>query len=150
MQSKIRSDSSFSKCGDLIYITSTWAQSGTIARLSLLRTSLLSLYEYTLWNIYRMSQQKRQLLINNRTKVFCLIFLFSLLDSVFPDLDFEMKTIQIRLNLSEIFSFEVHHSKFYRPNFGDLGKVNFLIIGRPSPKSKVGFWVTVTLDNLEF
>ena len=60
-------------------------------------------------------------LINNGTRVFCLIFkCFSILNKAYSNLDFETKTVEICVNLSEKYFFEVGHSKFYKPNFGNF------------------------------
>ena len=71
--------------------------------------------------------------INNRTKVFCLIFIFffSVKNKAYPNLDFETKVGQIRSELSDIFYFEADDSKFYKPNFDNFEVVNFTINCQP-------------------
>ena len=59
---------------------------------------------------YRMFPKKYRCLINNRTKVFRRIFwIFSDLDKAYPNLDFEIKMVEIRWKLSEIWYIKIQH-----------------------------------------
>ena len=50
------------------------------------------------------------------TKTFCSIFVFcSILSKAYANLDFETKTVKICCKLSDMYYFEVDHSKFYKP-----------------------------------
>ena len=70
--------------------------------------------------MYRVSKKCRRL-IKNRIKVFCFIFrISSILDIPYPNLDFEIKIVEIRWKLSEIYYFEVDHTKFNKSNFDDF------------------------------
>ena len=75
-------------------------------------------------------QKKFLRLINNRTKVFCLILRnFCIFNRTYPNLDFEIKIVEIRWKLSEIYYFEVKHTTFYISNFfADSWVVNLLIV----------------------
>ena len=67
-------------------------------------------------------------LINKRAKSFPLIFKISfILSKARTNLEFEIKTRQLKSDekSSEIYYFEVEHSKFYEPNFDSFEVVNF-------------------------
>ena len=70
-------------------------------------------------------------LINNRIKFYSLVFIsISVLSIAYPNLDFKTKIAQICWKLSKVYYFEVDHSEFYKPNFGDLWVASFPISGQ--------------------
>ena len=68
-----------------------------------------------------LSKRKVLGLINNRAKGFCRIFVLKI---AYPNLEFEIKIVEICGKLSEIYYLEVKHRKCCKPNFFNFCAVN--------------------------